>query len=127
MAQQKINADQVAGSWTSYSASPAGWSSLTQNVTKYMKVGKLVTVYISLDGTSNSTVANIQLPSQPLDNVQMLIFRCRDGGTVQSTPGLVVSSSSTSQLDLYKNPNAAAWTSSGQKQLYAFYFQYIEA
>ena len=127
MAKQQINGGQQKVAWTSYSASPVGWSSLTTNDTRYFKQGKLVSVYISLEGTSNSTAANMQLPSIPSLAQQLAVTRVKNNGVISSSSGLIVMNSSNTQLDFYPSMAAGSWTASGAKQIYPLIIQYVEA
>ncbi len=97
--------------WGGFSGAPTGGTA------NYVKTGKMVLAYVNsfAAGTSNSTTKTITLPftaaraivmagvGHPMDNSAFSTTLCRFDTRANSTT-----------CDVYKDPNANAWTASGQ-------------
>ena len=129
--QEQINAlrtIEIGGVWKDWTpASQTGWTALPTGTYKYCQVGKFVACQISITaGTSNSTVAEIELPITA--STTSTINRgawgwAMDNGTQLSTVGGYVISLTPSRINFFKTAaDGAAWTNSGTKRIYCMFF-----
>lgn len=106
--------------WTYYDPSPTivGWASLTTKHIYYKKIGKLVHVWLAIQGTSNATNAYFYMPFnvKPADGQSFQVpMYVVDNGTAKTTLGRLDIPSAGNQFHLYKDMTAAAWTASSTK------------
>ena len=103
--------------WTNYGATSTvvGWSSTTQKVIYYKKVGKLVFVTFAISGTSDSASTSFTLPYAVSNLVQIdLVIRAVDSGSY--IYGLMEIGAS-SVANFYTTLAGVAWTASGTKTI----------
>jgi len=60
--QTQIDGKLTIPVWTDYTSTQVGWSSTTTFLVRYFLIGKMVTVYFRVTGTSNSTTTTITMP-----------------------------------------------------------------
>ena len=107
--------DDVDFQWTNYVPVWTGFSvDPTVGYARYLKIGKtcIVTVFCTANGTSSSTATTVTLPfAASSDVVQVgLIVALANNGSVQTTPGFLVTRVGSNVADLYINAAAGAWT-----------------
>ena len=106
--------------WFNASASPTGFSSISNNSTRFAVVGRTMTVQFIYQGTSNATTFTFTLPVALSASaiVQRVFARAIDNNTALTTPGVVelAVSSSTATCDINAVTNGG-WTASGTKGL----------
>jgi hypothetical protein len=111
--------DVYTGIFQDYGATSTitGWAAFTTKSIYYKKIGKLVWVWFTLDGTSNATTSNFTLPFPVANNVDIWgSFKLRDNNVDQAAAGAIEIDKNTSLVNLYKDFTAAVgWTSSNRK------------
>lgn len=112
--------------YTDYSGTSTitGWSSLSTSIIDYFKIGKLVWVWFSFAGTSDTTTVSFTLPFANANEAHTLNTACRasDNGTDLTTPGLVRMTANSTTVNVYSDFSLAAWTGSGNKQCEGQFF-----
>ena len=107
--------------WTDYSGTSTivGWTSYTEKIIEYKKIGKLVFCNFRIAGESDNVAASFTLPF----NEGMAgppIFWCRsvdDGNAAVAAFGQITGSS-PAVITLYSTAASGAWTASGSKSVY---------
>lgn len=102
----------------------AGWAAGATGNILYKKIGSLVFVKFFITGTSNDTVAVINLPFTGTADFDQYILAglCKDNGTDLTAPSLMRIPGSVTQVLLYKNFAFDAWTASGVKEIRGQFF-----
>lgn len=121
-------AEVQPGVWQDYDSTLAGWSSLTLERTRYMRVGNTVTVYLDIDGTSNSATTTLTLPFEAKYDTRGY------AGTFDSsinTMGILYVTAGSNVLNSRRGFNStvgtdfySAWAASGTKQINGAVFVY---
>lgn len=111
--------------WATWTPTLVGWSGSPSVTARYINIFKVVTVIISIAGTSNSTSASFTLPTT---SVNLIDEPCRveDNTVLTTTYGLIECSASSATANCYKLPDGTGWTASGTKIVRAT-FQYESA
>lgn len=104
--------------WTDHSSDSTivGWSSYTEGVIEYKKIGKLVYVNFRIGGTSDDVATTFTVPFSE-GQIGNPIFWCRsvdDGGSAVAAYGQLDGSIVT----LLPNATSGAWTASGTKSVH---------
>jgi len=114
-------ADYVSGTWT---PSWSGFSSAPVGVkATYMRIGKLVVVWVSCsgDGTSNAATLSItNLPITSANNSQIWGGSWSYGvnnGAVLTTPGRWNIAANSATIDFYTNQGSGGWATSAGKRV----------
>jgi hypothetical protein len=106
--------------WSSWTPSPTGYTgTVTVTQATYKQIGKNCFVHISFTGTSNATTCTFTLPIAP-KNAPYFAIIVTDSGTVQTSPGLIVTTASSTTATCYKTLAQGAFTGSGTKTIQAF-------
>ena len=122
----------ITKTYYSFAANPAGypgwfnytptWSGFSSNptsvVSRFNVVNRLVTVEISSGGggTSNSTSFSLTLPVAAAQHINVAgLVDSYDNGSHVADPGVAVTNSGSTTLNLYTSTSQAGWTASGQK------------
>lgn len=119
-------AGQTFTNWASWTPTLVGWSGTPTTVARYTQIGKLVSCYVSIEGTSNSTSTSFTLPvssntTSMNGNSTYPIARVRDNGTyITNQPGVIDINNGI--VTVYKNSNLDAWTASGTKTVIVQFF-----
>lgn len=114
--------DVYTDTFTDYAATSTvvGWSAFTTKAIRYKKLGKKMSVWFDLNGTSDATTASFTLPYNVAAGVDINIVNVRtvDNGTAPSTVGRarMTAGAATVTLDL-TNAAAGGWTGSGDKRV----------
>lgn len=118
-ADTTFSADAFTVAYTNYSTTSTivGWSSFTNKLIYYKKIGKLVFIWWVLSGTSNSTSTSFTVPftaEASLDK-NCIGFASDNGGT--AVAGFVSLGASTAIVVLVPTVggSASSWTNSGTK------------
>ncbi len=120
-----LSHDLFTVAWTDYSGTSTvtGWTSFTTKVIRYKKVGKLVFVEFTLDGTSNATSASFTLPYATASSPATTSFAIGltiDNGSAATTSGR--GDMATLTCTLTPNNAGGNWTASGQKLVRGQFF-----
>ena len=112
------NGDIYTDDYTDYSSTSTvvGWSSFSLKKIFYKKIGKLVWVWFTLQGTSNSTSVTFTLPYTSANTVETHTFGYNSDNGGASTTGLIYLNKNSATVNVYANASAGAWTNSGTKQ-----------
>lgn len=102
--------------WFAYSASPAGFGSLTTNTARFCVIGRVVVVQFAFTGTSNATTLTFSLPiTSGASNFVQGQYRVENNGAFPLPPGLFVSPSGGTSVSCYLDNGGNAFTNSGTK------------
>jgi hypothetical protein len=99
-------------------ANVQGFSSLTQNVFYYSRIGDMVSITVNVQGTSNATTLTFTLPyAAKATGVgqNTVSFIVRDNGTLAAAPGRLSLTSGSTTATATKDGAQTAWTASGTK------------
>jgi len=114
-----IEADVYTTSYTDYGATSTvtGWSVFNTKLIYYKKVGKTVTVWFHLDGTSNSTGASFTLPFTSANTLEPVWTACRayDNGADLTTPALAQLGNNSATVNCFRTWASGAWTNVNRK------------
>lgn len=118
------------GSWISYTPVLAGWSSdMVLDRAMYFRVGKSVTVQIhaQASGTSNASTKTITVPFEAAGGALQLGLTSANvnGGSVQTTPGLLTTRANSNIVDCYVNLNNSPWSGGDLGCRLSFTFNYV--
>lgn len=116
----RMKTQQTPGIWKSFTPTPTGYSSTTQAVGKYFIVGKICTVYLRIDGTSNSTSFSALLPNtignQGFTLYQSSALALDNTAQVTTASTFILVSGGTSVLfGKGVTTSTTSWTASGRK------------
>ncbi len=111
--------------WSTYTPTTTGWSSITSSAYRYATIGKtcLLTILIT-SGTSNATTASVSLPIKAATIGSGLGVSGTWGAAMDNSVGLtaagrwVITSGGTT-VHFYKDMWVGTWTASGAKRIYA--------
>lgn len=106
--------------WTSF-ATIVGFSGTPGGSIYYKKIGKLVFVRFSLSGTGNNTAMSFTLPYNKVNDGTTTEWKMRaqDAGTWLNGAGMGrIANASPGLAVFYTSEALAAWTASGNRQLY---------
>lgn len=105
------------------SSTKVGWSSYTTSQLYYKKIGKMMFVWVMIEGTSDSTSASFTLPYAANagcgSNVIHAQIRNASGS---ATTGAIVITASSATINCYINMTGSAWTASGTKRVCGQFF-----
>lgn len=108
--------------WFNFTANPQGFSSITTNVARFCAFGRVCTLFISVQGTSNSTSMSFTAPI-PAQQTSLALTLVQDnGGSDQIGRSYTTSSSSVVNVNL--NLAGGGFTASGTKRFFAPFFPY---
>lgn len=118
----RINSSQdvYTVTYTDYSSTSTvtGWSSTTQKSIYYKKIGKIVYVWFSIDGTSNATTVSFTLPytiANTVDPGIWVAIRARDNNVDLTTPGHAEADKNSTTVNCFKDAAGGVWTNSSRK------------
>jgi len=120
-----VTGDLYTTVWTDYSSTSTvvGWASFTSKKIFYKKVGKLVFVVFSIDGTSNATTTTFTLPVATVNSIDTwAAMRTRDNNTDQTYPGAIEIDAGGSTVNCLKDWASNAWTASSRKIINGQFF-----
>lgn len=104
------------------SATKTGWSSTTINQIRYKQTGKIVTLFVYITGTSNSTSTSIVLPVLPATTLAFYDgaygLAQNNGSFISTTPRYSIDSSMTTVI-FFPDVAGGSWTASGTKSIRA--------
>jgi len=112
-----IAQDCFTEDWTDYSATSTivGWSSFTQKVIWYRRIGRLVHVTFDLEGTSNAADVSFTLPFTVVAVPAFSAVHIWNNGVTSATPGCLAFSGSTASIYRDWTGAGGGWTASGTK------------
>lgn len=116
--------------WVDYTATSTvvGWSSFTEKLILYKKVGKQIFVSFRFSGTSNSTSVTFTVPDN--NNSTSIAYSLSVGvtnnGATSTTPGNVQTTLNSNVITVNRDRNNTAWTNSGTKAAYGQFFYFID-
>lgn len=113
------SSDVYTDDYTDYSSTSTvvGFSAFTTKLIYYKKVGKLVTLWWQIEGTSNSTALTFTLPYTAANTLS--IITCgftTDNGTTTTTGGYALILKNTSTAILRKDMAGTTWSNVGTKE-----------
>ena len=116
--------------WVDWSSSSTivGWSSFTSKQIRYRRVGKMVFVNVSIQGTSNSTSVTFTLPydlGSSAFAVMPLIYTANNGAFNIGGYGIISGSTLTAWRWSSINTSSSTWTASGTKIISGQFFYEI--
>ena len=114
-----VTGDILGLTWSDWAPTFGGFSSDPTVVASYAQIGKTVTARMfALAGTSNATTFTVTLPvaAKSASLQGFAIGPVEDNGTVQSTPGLLLTRSGSATADVYLDMASTSWTASGSKK-----------
>ena len=119
------NSGTFGSAWATVSYSPTvvGWSSTTRNQWRYTQIGKIVTVFFSVSGTSNSTAVTFTLPVTATTSIAQFegaYGLALDNAGLSSTAMprySIVTATSTTLCNLYINHAGTGWTAASTKEV----------
>ena len=118
----------ISANFHSYAPSPQGYpdwfnfAPATTGITgaggvaRFRVVGRMVTIVLSINGTSNATTKAITLPITPANiagDQWVGHLTVENNGISQTTPGEIVVNANNATASIFKDCAAAAWTGSG--------------
>lgn len=119
----------TGSSWatTDYSgtATVVGWSATTVKQIRYIQAGKLVTMFLYITGTSNSTLTTVSLPVAPRTTLTFYdgIYGLAQDNTSFKTaaPRYTIdnSGSTATVVSFFPDVSGSSWTASGTKSIRA--------
>lgn len=108
-----------ANSWVdiSLTSTITGWAAFTTRQIQYLIIGKELSLYVRLVGTSNSPEAKITLPFNYTGNDTFgdMSVQVTNNGTAQTTSGLARILSNTNEVQFYLNGNLGAFQNTNLK------------
>ena len=110
------NADVYTEAWTNYAPTIVGWGSYTVNTCRYRRIGKMMFVSFSIDGTSNSSTTTISLPAanQNITNHHTWYATVVYNNGAYENAGHCLMTAGAATLSFYR-AGAATYTASGRK------------
>lgn len=127
----KIRTGQITDSseaLVSWAPTVTGFSSITSQSYRYTRLGKLVTLYISIIGTSNSAYLSVSLPVTARANTYGLAIT---GDATANCIGAVYIETDMNTLRINRGNNTANpfgnWATSGAKTIGGVVFTYEAA
>lgn len=111
---------EIGGVWKDWTPTPTGYSSTTTAAGRYCLVGKLCTVHLRLDGTSNSTSFSAVLPFKAgaLGYTLYISSALAIDSTAMVTTAstfIIVAGGTSVLFGKGVTTSAASWTASGRK------------
>jgi hypothetical protein len=109
----------LGAAFTTYTPTLTGFSATTVNSGRYLQIGKLVLLYVDINGTSSTTGFTFTLPVAAKGTDNFGGMRVANAGAFTTTPGYIglTASSTTATVFLTHAAVAAGWTASGSKVL----------
>lgn len=101
--------------WFAFAAAHAGFSSIASQVNRFALVGRTMTVFINVSGTSNATTWTFTAPAASAQANVLAICRVTDNGTAQNQPGRALINQTTTVTMGLNLVNNAGFTNSGTK------------
>lgn len=116
-----VSYNSAMGAYTDYTPSFTGFSVAPTSITaRYFLSGKMCTVwYTSSAGTSNATTLTITLPFNASSSASQYFIsvQATNSGTAATSPGMLVTRTSSNIADVYLTAAAGAWTANGSKNI----------
>lgn len=109
------------------SSTIVGWSSVSGTI-YYRKIGKQVTVWFSIDGTSNSTAINFTLPYSNNSNIGVygaLGYAKNNSSTILTACNYSIVPNSN-LVQCYINMGSGSWVASGDKTVQGHFIYYTD-
>ena len=116
-------AGELGGEWAAYSPITSGFSSIAENVGRYIKIGSTVTIYLSASGTSNTAYIGLNLPFSARNSMYIPV-RVLNNSTNQDNPGMIEINASSSAAVVYRSFTGGGFVASGTKALHPINFTY---
>lgn len=116
---KSVNPHGFPGYFNLASTGQVGWSSLTTSNYKFQINGRIVTVMLDYDGTSNSATTTIPLPVAASSTSDVRISApVMDNGAWLTTPGQVLVTANATAFTIGKTAGTANnFTASGEKAI----------
>lgn len=116
----KVTGDIYSTALTDYSSTSTitGWTSFTTKHIFYKLVGKTMTIYFFLSGTSNATTASFTVPTNAnssVDNAFTAILISNNGSTPTGPGVATISSGTPGSVRCFPDWTTGSWTNSGTK------------
>jgi len=100
--------------WTSSDA-VVGFSSFTTHLVYYSRVGKIVTMHVYYNGTSNATTLTLTLPYAAYAEQFFMNFVVSNNGVASNNPGRLQLTAGSTTATATRDRSGTAWTNSGAK------------
>lgn len=110
-----VTALTTSGDWTAGTPAATGFSAKTTDVLRYVKIGRMVTCYVEINGTSNGTGLTFTLPYAAQANSFYGGFRTANNGAAIDTPGRLALTASSSTATAGPTHTTDTWTGSNSK------------
>jgi hypothetical protein len=117
--QTQIDGKLTIPVWQDFTSTQIGWSSTTTFLVRYMVIGKMVTVYFRVTGTSNSTTTTITMPfiNNGTSNITILTTGLNAGGAVIANSTIATGNNVLSANYFNTIGSTTAFTATGTKQI----------
>lgn len=106
--------------WFNYSPTLVGWAATPTSQCRFSVVGRMVTLEIFVNGTSNATTTNVALPitynASGMSAMGGLFALIKDNGT-RAAGNAEADTSTSTTMNFFPAPAGGSWTASGNKQI----------
>jgi len=108
------------GAWSAWTPTYTGFTgAVTTALGRYCVMGKMVSVVLDANGTSNATTMTFTLPVASKSAVTRILCAVGDNGAVGADPGRIDLGAASTTATVSLNLAGAAFTNSGNKAIYA--------